>query len=160
MNDLITLTKTTCEDLELLFEFQLDEEARYLAAFTSNDTLDKTSYLTKYSKFLEDSTINMKTIKLNNKIVGSLAKYETQGEAEITYEIDKQSWGKGIATESLKAFLKLETIRPIYGRTAFDNYASQKVLEKCGFVRIGSATGFANARQAEIEEYIYKLSND
>ena len=148
MNELITLTPTTFEELEILFEFQLDEEARYLAAFTSNETLDKTSYITKYSKFLADSTINMKTIRLNDKVIGSIAKYETEGEAEITYGIDKHSWGQGITTASLKAFLKLEPIRPIYGRTAFDNYASQKVLEKCGFVRIGSDTGFANARQA------------
>jgi RimJ/RimL family protein N-acetyltransferase len=42
---------------------------------------------------------------------------------------------------------------------AFDNQGSQKVLEKCGFVKIGTDKGFANARQAEIEEYIYKLSD-
>jgi len=49
-------------------------------------------------------------------------------------------------------------MRPIFGRTAFDNFASQKVLEKNGFVRIGKDKGFANARQAETEEFIYKLS--
>ncbi|MEO8446420.1 MAG: GNAT family protein, partial [bacterium] len=39
-----------------------------------------------------------------------------------------------------------------------DNLGSQKVLEKCGFVKIGTDKGFANARQAEVEEFIYKLS--
>jgi RimJ/RimL family protein N-acetyltransferase len=53
--------------------------------------------------------------------------------------------------------LKIGKIRPIYRRVAFDNYSSQKVLEKCNFVKIGKEKGFANARQAEIEEYIYKL---
>jgi RimJ/RimL family protein N-acetyltransferase len=52
----------------------------------------------------------------------------------------------------------MEMTRPLYGRTAFDNVGSQKVLEKCGFVRTGQDKGFANARQAEIEEYIYRLS--
>ncbi|RYF99627.1 MAG: N-acetyltransferase, partial [Chitinophagaceae bacterium] len=42
---------------------------------------------------------------------------------------------------------------------AFDNIGSQKVLEKCGFTKIGNDRGFAHARQAEIEEYIYKLSD-
>ena len=79
-------------------------------------------------------------------------------EAEITYWIDRKLWGKGVATTALKDFLKIEQSRPIFGRVAFDNYGSQKVLEKCGFVRIGKDKGFANARQAEIEEYIYKLS--
>ena len=55
-------------------------------------------------------------------------------------------------------FLKMEKARPIFGHVAFDNYGSQRVLEKCGFVKVGSDRGFANARQAEIEEFIYKLS--
>jgi len=78
-------------------------------------------------------------------------------EAEITYWIDRKSWGKGIATKALQKFLSIETIRPVFGRVAFDNFGSQKVLEKCGFKKIGSDRGFANARQAEIEEHIYRL---
>jgi RimJ/RimL family protein N-acetyltransferase len=57
----------------------------------------------------------------------------------------------------LKNFLNLETARPLFGRVAFDNLGSQKVLENCGFVKIGTDRGFANARQAEIEEFIYRL---
>jgi RimJ/RimL family protein N-acetyltransferase len=51
--------------------------------------------------------------------------------------LDRQKfWGQGIATTALKELLKIEQVRPIYGRVAFDNYGSQKVLEKCGFVKI------------------------
>ena len=101
----------------------------------------------------------MRTIKVNDVIAGSIAKFVMENEAEITYWIDRKSWGQGIATTALNDFLKIEQVRPIYGRVAFDNYGSQKVLEKCGFVKIGKEKGFANARQAEIEEYIYKLSD-
>lgn len=80
------------------------------------------------------------------------------GDIEITYWIDRKYWGQGIGTKTLKAFLTIETNRPIFGRVAFDNFGSQKVLEKCGFVKIGTDKGFANARQSEIEEFIYKLS--
>ena len=153
----ITLTKTEMNDLNAFFEFQLDEEANYLAAFTSKDPNDKTAYIEKYSKFLNDPTINMRTIKINNEIVGSISKFVLEKKAEITYWIDRKFWGHGIATEALKNFLDIETSRPIFGRVAFDNFGSQKVLEKCGFIRIGSDRGFANARQAELEEYIYKL---
>jgi RimJ/RimL family protein N-acetyltransferase len=90
--------------------------------------------------------------------VGSVAKYVMENDAEITYWIDRNFWGQGIATMALKEFLTIEQIRPIYGRAAFDNYGSHKVLEKCGFIKIGMDKGFANARQAEIEEYIYKLA--
>ena len=70
----------------------------------------------------------------------------------------KLFWGKGVATNALKEFLKNENTRPIFGRVAFDNFGSQKVLEKCNFIKIGTDKGFANARQAETEEFIYKLT--
>ncbi|MDB5269268.1 MAG: GCN5-related N-acetyltransferase [Hymenobacter sp.] len=155
----ITLPKTVRKDLDTLFQFQLDEEANYLAAFTSKDPSDKNAYIEKYEKHLADPTINMRTIKANGEIVGSIAKFIMHGEAGITYWIDRKFWGSGIATAALTEFLKIEQARPIYGGVVFDNYGSQKVLEKCGFVRIGTDKGFANARQVEIEEYIYKLSD-
>lgn len=154
----ITLTKTEKEDLDTLFQFQLDDDANYLAAFTPKDNYNKTAYIEKYLKFLSDPTINMRTIKINDEIIGSIAKFVLENEAEITYWIDKKFWGQGFASASLSAFLEIEQTRPIYGRVAFDNYGSQKVLEKCNFVKIGKDKGFANARQTEIEEYIYKLS--
>jgi [ribosomal protein S5]-alanine N-acetyltransferase len=155
----ITLTKTEANDLNFFFQFQLDEEASYLAAFTAKDSNNKPAYIEKYTKFLTDPTINMRTIKTNNVIAGSLAKFVIENDAEITYWIDKKFWGQGIATTALKEFLTIEKTRPIFGRVAFDNFGSQKVLEKCGFVKIGKDKGFANARQTEIEEYIYKLSD-
>ena len=155
----ITLTETEKDDLNAFFQFQLDKEANYLAAFTAKDPYDKTAYLQKYTKLLIDPTVNMRTIKVNDVIAGSVSKFVMENDAEITYWIDRNFWGQGIATTALKEFLKIEQIRPIYGRVAFDNYGSQKVLEKCGFVKIGKDRGFANARQTEIEEYIYKLSD-
>lgn len=155
----ITLPETTTEDLNALFQFQIDEEAIHLAAFTPKDPHDKTAYIEKYAKLLADPTINMRTIKADGEIVGSVSKFVIDNDAEITYWIDRKYWGHGIATDALTKFLEIEQIRPIYGRVAFDNYGSQKVLEKCGFVRIGKDKGFANARQAEIEEYIYKLTS-
>ena len=155
----LNLSKTTTADLPTLFHFQQNPESIHNAAFTSKDPNDEAAYMEKYTKLLADPMINNQTIRIDGVIVGSLAKYVMEGEAEITYWIDRKFWGQGIATAALKKFLKIELTRPIFGRTAFDNYGSQKVMEKCGFVRIGTDRGFANARQAEIEEFIYKLSS-
>lgn len=154
----VKLRRTEFSDLELLFQFQLNEEANYLAAFTSKDPADKEAYFEKFTKLLNDPTINMQTILVDETIVGSIAKFEMEGDTEITYWIDRNFWGKGIATTALKNFLTIENTRPIFGRVAFDNLGSQKVLEKCGFVKIGTDKGFANARQTEIEEFIYRLT--
>lgn len=151
------MTRTEPEDLHTLFRFQLDEEANFLAAFTPEDPSDKRAYMEKYSRLVTDPTVRMRTIRRNDEIVGSIARFFMDNDAEITYWIDRQVWGQGIATTALRDFLKLETIRPIHGRVAFDNYGSQRVLEKNGFVKVGTNTDFANARQANIEEYIYEL---
>lgn len=153
----IKLRPTVVTDLDNLFQFQLDEEGGYLAAFMSKDPTDKAAYLAKYKKLLNDPTVNNQTICMDNNIVGSIAKFVMESDTEITYWIDRNYWGQGIATIALKEFLSIETTRPIFGRVAFDNFGSQKVLERCGFVKIASDKGFANARQMEIEEFIYKL---
>ena len=157
-NDNVRLRRTEEADLPILFQFQLNEEANYLAAFTSKDPSDKKAYIEKYSKHLKDPKINNQTILVGDTIAGSIAKFEIEGNAEITYWLDRKLWGKGIATKALQTFLTIETTRPILGRTAFDNAGSQRVLEKCGFIKIGADKGYANARQTEIEEWIYKLT--
>lgn len=154
----IQLRNSTESDIEIFFQNQLDEEAIYMAAFTPKDPTDKEAYVSKWTRLLKDPTINMKTILADGEIAGTVAKFEIDGKAEITYWLGKQFWGKGIATKALQAFLPLEEKRPIFGVAAFDNYGSIKVLEKCGFERIGTERGFANARGKEIEEIIFRLS--
>jgi len=153
----IKLRPTETEDLNTLFHFQADPEAGYLAAFMPKNPTDRPAYLTKYTKLLSDPTVNNQTIILGDSIVGSIAKFVAFGDAEITYWIDRKFWQQGIATQALKKFLVIETSRPIFAHVAFDNLGSQKVLENAGFVKIGTDKGFASARQAEIEELIYKL---
>lgn len=154
----IKLRPTEIADLDFLFQFQLDEEGGYLAAFMPKDPTDKAAYIAKHTKLLSDPTVNSQTVIMDDIIVGSIAKFVMEGDTEITYWIDRKFWGQGIATKVLNEFLAIETNRPIFGRVAFDNFGSQKVLEKCGFIKVGNDKGFANARQKEIAEFIYKLT--
>lgn len=154
----VTLRPTALKDLDTLFEFQLDKAGGYLAAFMPENPADKVAYINKFTKLLSDSMVNNQTILVNDVIVGSIAKFVTGGDAEITYWIDRKFWRQGIATKTLLKFLSIEKVRPVFARVAFDNFGSQKVLEKCGFEKVGTDKGFANARQMEIEEFIYKLS--
>jgi ribosomal-protein-alanine N-acetyltransferase len=154
---LVTLRPTKPADLSFFLRFQQDPAAAYLAAFTPHNPLSEAAYVDKYTAFLLDPTINMMTILVAGTIVGSLAKFERAGRAEVTYWLDRAYWGQGITTRALQTFLALEPTRPRSGRVAWDNIGSQKVLEKSGFIHIGTATGFAPARQAEIAEFIYQL---
>ncbi len=107
----IILCETEQEDLNTFFQFQLDQEANYLAAFTAKDPTDKAAYLEKYSRHLADPTIHMRTIKLDGVIVGSIAKFMLQNEAGLTYWIDRKYWGRGIASAALHHFLKIEQLQ-------------------------------------------------
>jgi ribosomal-protein-alanine N-acetyltransferase len=153
----IRLELTENAYLEHFFRFQCDEEARLLAAFMSENSTDKAAFLEKWQRFLTDPSINHRTIFVGDEIVGSVSKFVLEGDAQIAYWIDKKWWGKGIATHALKEFLTIESIRPLFLGVAFDNIGSQRVAEKSGFTRIRTETSFATARQAEIQEYIYRI---
>ena len=57
----IKLRPTEFSDLEILFQFQLDKEGGYLAAFMPKNHSDITTYLDKYQKLLNDPTVNNHT---------------------------------------------------------------------------------------------------
>ena len=119
--------------------------------------MDRVFYFEKRTEPISNLTINSKTNVINDLVIGSVNKFEMEHESEISFWIDRKYWGQGIATAAHKVFLETEHLRPLNGRVALDNFGSQKVLEKCGFVRIGNEKGFVNARKVEIEEFIYRL---
>ncbi len=154
----IAIRKSIESDLEIFFQNQTDDEANHMAAFTPKNPSDRSAYITKWSENLKKDSINMQSILVDDRVVGCVVKFVMEGDAEITYAIDKALWGQGVTTHALQKFLEIEKTRPIFGRVAFDNFASQKVLEKAGFIRIGEGKWFANARGKEIEEFIYQLA--
>ena len=48
-------------------------------------------------------------------------------------------------------------LRRLHARVAYDNVASHRVPEKCGFRVIATERSFAQARSAEIEEFVLRL---
>jgi RimJ/RimL family protein N-acetyltransferase len=155
----ITLRATRESDLQTFFEYQLDPIANRMAAFTAKDPTDRDACMTRWRKNLADPTNINKTIMIGDQIVGTIASYlapwtPVPHERHVTYWIDRQHWGKGIATAALQQFLSDPQLqeRPLYASAARDNLGSIRVLEKCGFTVIGSAKAFANGRGVEIEE--------
>jgi RimJ/RimL family protein N-acetyltransferase len=153
----ILLREVVDSDLPLFFEHQLDPEANHMAAFTGGDPADRDAFDRHWNRIRTESTITIKTILFNGQVAGHVAKFQRGKEPEITYWLGKQYWGKGIATAALREFLTHIEPRPIYARAAKDNFASLRVLEKCGFKICGEDKSFANARGKEIEEFILQL---
>ncbi len=159
MHPVVHLRDLKESDLPVLFEFQRDTEANRMAAFTAKDPNDRAAFDRHWQKIFADDSVQKMAIELDGQLVGSLGKFVMFDLPQVTYWIDKLYWGRGIATAALATFLKSYTDRPLYASTAFDNMGSMKVLQKCGFVEMDRDRGFANARNAEIEEIIFRLDS-
>ena len=157
MSTKIELREIEEADLPIFFEQQLDPKAIHMAAFTSKDPSDRDAFMAHWAKIMADATITIRTIMVGDQIVGNIAQHSWFGKPEVSYWIGREFWGLGIATQALRTFLEIISVRPLFAYTAADNIGSAKVLEKCGFKLQGSKRGFANARGKEIEESIFML---
>ena len=146
------------EDLALLFEQWADPVAMQMAAFTAPDHMDRDAFERRWSRLRADETVLNRVIVVDGDVAGTIGSWGDSREREVTYWIGRSYWGKGIATDALEAFLKVDRTRPLHARVASDNVASRRVLEKCGFRVIATERGFAEARSAEIEELVLRLT--
>jgi RimJ/RimL family protein N-acetyltransferase len=145
------------EDLAALFEQWADPVAMHMAAFTAPDHMDRDAFERRWSRLRADETVIARAIVVDGKVAGTIGSWGAPGEREVTYWIGRSYWGKGIATCALDAFLTVDPSRPLRGRVAYDNVASRRVLEKCGFRVVATDRGFAEARSREIEEVVLRL---
>ncbi|HSR68623.1 MAG TPA: GNAT family N-acetyltransferase [Acidobacteriota bacterium] len=148
------------DDLPVFFLQQRDPDARHMAAFVPKSPHDEEAFMKRWKKILADDSVIKRTIDVDGEVIGMISCFEREGTPEVTYWLGKEHWGKGFATRALKLLLDLVPKRPLYARTAKDNRASVRVLEKGGFSLAGEEKAFANARDKEIDEWIYKLEPD
>lgn len=153
----VTLRSTRAEDLDALFRFERDPAAVHMAAFTAPDPSDRATFDAHWRRLISDPAIDARTVRADGEVVGSVARWSDYDVAEITCWIDPAHWGRHIATRAMRLFLDAVHDRPIRARVAADNTASIAVLEKLGFRRVSVERSFANARDAEIDEFVYRL---
>jgi RimJ/RimL family protein N-acetyltransferase len=128
-----------------------------MAAFTRADPSDRSAFDAHYERVRSDPSNTLLAIEDDGEFVGTIGSFTLEGKREVTYWIAPARWGRGVASRALRAFLAIESTRPLYGRVAGHNAASAKVLARAGFVEVGSDTGFAAGIGAEVVERIYRL---
>lgn len=153
----ITLRLVHDSDLPVFFRQANDPEAARVAAFVSPRSADWDLFQDHWQRMRTSPTVDLRTVLADGDVAGHVSVYGEPGEREVTYWIDRPSWGRGIATAALRALLAEVPERPLYARTAADNTGSRRVLEKCGFAVTAESSGFAHARGAEIPEYVLRL---
>ncbi len=153
----VSIREVVDADLPIFFAQHQDEGALQMAAFTPPEPANREALIAHWTRLMHNPAIVYRTILADGQIAGSLVYFEMFEQRQVGYWLGREYWAKGIATRALMLFLDLLPERPLYARTAFDNLGSQRVLQKCGFRLIGTDSGYANARRAEIEEYVFKL---
>jgi RimJ/RimL family protein N-acetyltransferase len=153
----ITLRAFADADLDPLFGWESDPRAVQMAAFTRADPSDRSAFDAHYERVRSEPSNTLLAIEDDGEFVGTIGSFTIDGDREVTYWIASARWGQGLATRALRAFLAIETSRPLYGRVAAHNAASAKVLASAGFAEVGSDSGFAPGVGAEVVERIFRL---
>ena len=77
---------------------------------------------------------------------------------EVGYHIGMEYTRKGYATEALKAFvdymMPLKQLNKVLGTCVSENYASKRVLEKCGFIKEYEGIGMYQGKNRNIARYV------
>ena len=137
----ITLDKITLEDANDYYLIASNEH------ITTSFMLDEVENLEEAkSAILEvinnygDNEFYYFAIRLNGKLIGVMKTYESDY-LELGYAINEDYWNKGYATIALNLatnyFLSIDRIKKIILGAFTDNYASIRVMEKCGYSFLG-----------------------
>jgi RimJ/RimL family protein N-acetyltransferase len=150
----VRLRDVTEDDLPIFYEQQADPEANAMAAFPARD---REAFTEHWLKVLADDSVSKKTVLFDGHVAGNIVRFEQSGQPLVGYWIGRSYWGKGIATRALSEFLGQVAARPLYARVAKHNFASIRVLEKCGFTVAGEERAPSGAGEDEVEELVMRL---
>jgi len=138
-------------DLPILFEHQRDPVATRMAAFPARDW---DAFVAHWrGKVLGDQSVCKRTILVGNDVAGNIGSWNQNDKRLVGYWIGRAYWGRGIATAALAEFLEHDTTRPLHAFVAALNVGSIRVLQKCGFRRVGDG----HIGEDGVEEYLFRL---
>ena len=121
-------------DLPIFLAHQDDPVAAAMAAFP---TRAPDAFYEHWATIRADPTNITRTIVADDEVVGDIVSWLDDGRRQVGYWIGRDHWGKGFATAALRLLLEEIKDRPVTAHIVPANIGSQRVAEKCGFVRVG-----------------------
>lgn len=166
----LLLRRVTTDDVNEVFELRSNPETmKFIPRPLVKNNEEALEHIAMIEEKIETNIgINWGiTLKGNPKLLGIIGYYRMQPEnyrSEIGYILLPEFHGKGIITEAVNTLikygfndLKLHSIEAVIDP---ENYASEKVLQKCGFVKEAhlKECGFYDGKF--IDSVIYSLLNN
>jgi len=135
------------EDLDVLFEQQREPEAVAMAIFPARE---REAFDAHWRRVLANDRNVIRVIEVDGEVVGNIGSWEQDGQRFVGYWLGRRFWGRGLATAALGELVQQLEVRPLHAWVAASNVGSIRVLEKCGFVQVGSHT-------TDVEEFLFEL---
>ncbi|MGC9460314.1 GNAT family N-acetyltransferase [Vibrio genomosp. F10] len=101
-----------------------------------------------FDRVLNDSSMYCMAVldNYNREYIGHIFISQLESEPELGFIIDKAYWGKGLASEALKAFIPKAyrelSLQKVVATANTHHIASIKLLEKLGFQKVGENQDF------------------
>jgi RimJ/RimL family protein N-acetyltransferase len=143
-------------DLEIFFRQQLDPESHRLIGTAMRDRDD---FMAHWEKHRRDPSVRLMAILANGAVAGHVVSYVVEQKRQVGYWLGGEFAGQGIATRALKLFLEAYLERPMYAHVAEQNPPSARVLEKCGFDKIGESQRPRPVTREVVAEAVYRLND-
>lgn len=140
----LRLRRVTDTDLDDLFVLQADPIA---AAMAMSPVRERPAFDAHWATVLADLTAAAFVIEVDGAVVGDIGCWLAEEQREIGYRIARVWWGRGVATAAVARLLAEIRERPLFARTTDVNTASQRVLERNGFVRTDEETAPDGVRE-------------
>jgi RimJ/RimL family protein N-acetyltransferase len=125
-------------DLPVFYGYECDREAAAMAVFPPRE---RDAFMAHWAKTLANDSALTWTVVSDGAVAGNIGCWEDHGRRFVGYWIGREFWGRGLATQALAELLDVVAARPLHAHVAKSNVASIRVLEKCGFVKVGEHAG-------------------
>ena len=164
--DRLIITKFTLNMLQAVHQNSLDEDTRRFLPDEVFETVDAAKetiefLMSQYENSDSVGPLVYPVLLADGTNIGYVQAVPTENAAwEIGYHIAKQYTGKGYATEAVTAFLpeimKKLNLKTIYGICDAENFASCKVLEKCGLKMEFEGQGVYQGKIRQIKRSVFE----
>jgi [ribosomal protein S5]-alanine N-acetyltransferase len=167
----LVLRKIKNDDANSMLKYLSDQEVMKYYGMEPFNTINEALSEISWYETIQNNKTGLRwgiTLKEEGEVIGSCGFHNTVSRhyrAEIGFELSKEHWGKGIASEAIETIIRYGfehlALQRIEALIEPENVPSQKLVEKQGFVREGLLRSYEFTGGKFDDLYMYSvLMND
>lgn len=133
-SSVVTIRPVEDDDLPILYEHQADPVANAMAVVPAKD---RPAFDAHWVTIRANETGLARVVVADGTVVGMILSWLDGEKRMVGYWFGREFWGRGYATRGLALVVDEIADRPLFASIADTNIGSRRVLEHCGFVRVG-----------------------